>query len=86
MCNMSELTCATCEYMKFPHEGLYCYMFRDKGSFVEEHGHCMQHTSIPRPTPAQARRNLMVACMAIMLGNPKDPDFPFGGPLGVSDE
>jgi hypothetical protein len=66
---MSELTCATCEYMKFPHEGLYCYMFRGKSSFVEKRGYCMQHTSIPRPTPAEAMRNLKYVCLAIMLGD-----------------
>jgi len=86
MCNMQGLKCETCEYMQMPHSGSYCYMFRDKGSFVEKHGHCMQHTSIPRPTPAQARRNTMLACLAIMLGDPEDTGFRFGDALEVHDE
>lgn len=66
MCNIKDLVCETCEIMKMPHEGLYCYMFRDKTRFIAERDHCMQHTFLPKPTRAQAQSSLMLSCLDIL--------------------
>lgn len=60
------INCNTCENMKLPHEGIHCYMFRDKpvGNF------CGQHTNNPRLSHHEIMEEIHDAFHWTDVGNP----------------
>jgi hypothetical protein len=59
------INCDTCENMKLPHEGIHCYMFKDKpsGTF------CGQHTGHPRLTHEEVMEELQDVFLWSEIGN-----------------